>query len=243
MNNCLKVINQARKLSNYSPFSYLDKHIFRRAWKGRGEPGRNPWDSGGAFCEERGRGPQRRTTATPGFSERRPGVAFPSPRRARLDLPGVWPSVAVRRERGVEGHAASVSWRPPLWAPHGDRCGSASPAFVAADHPGACGRAHGGFRSPWRPGGAWPRVVDLALRELTAIAWSCCGERARPAARSGSKAGRDPGGRGGPRGRPAPWHSNACALGSARVWGGSEATGAFTSLPKLWQNSFVCHVA
>ena len=31
--------------------------------------------------------------------------------------------------------------------------------------------------------------------------------------------------------------------GHPRVCGGSEATGAFTSLPKLWQNYFVCYVA
>lgn len=155
-----------------------------------------------------------------------------------------WRGEACPRANSVrsKGTAASLSWRPPRCCRRGARYGPASPACAAAGSPGACGRTHGGFRSPQGPGGAWPRSPDLASRALTATAWSCCGEGAGlpPAGRSGS--------------RPKGTLVGAAGLGadlhlpcvpqrvSSGVWG-SEATGAFTLVTNLWQNAFVCHLA
>ena len=112
-NNCLKVINQASKLSNYSPFSYLD----RRAWKGRGEPGRTPWNSGWAFPEERGGGRQRHLAPLRAAAGGRlPGAAHSAARPAGgVAERSRAPRARGRRTRGVCVMAASTlgsAWGP-----------------------------------------------------------------------------------------------------------------------------------
>lgn len=116
--------------------------------------------------------PPRRATA----SQRR----FPPPPGARGAAGGVaWRGRGPKR--GVEGHAASVSWRPPCWAGPGARCGPACPACPA------CGRAGGGSRGLRARGGAWLQPADPAARAPTATASSCYGERARPPPRAGGE--------------------------------------------------------
>ena len=81
MNKCLKVINQASKLSNYSLSSCLDKYqyIFRRTWKEGGEPGRDPSNLGGAFLE-----PIRPRSAAEAQMQGTTATPVSSPRGARL---------------------------------------------------------------------------------------------------------------------------------------------------------------
>lgn len=144
---------------------------------------------------------------------------------------------------GVEGHATSVSWRPPRWARPQARYTSAYTAFAVADRPRASGRARGGCQCPRGLGGAWLLPADRAPRELTATAWNCCGERTRPALgkRSAVQPEGAPLGAAGLRAArasgPASFsRSSACALGLALgegLWG-SEATGTLTWVTKLW---------
>lgn len=142
------------------------------------------------------------------FSERRPRATFPPLSGARVDRRGAWLGVAAGRRRGVEGHAASVSWRPPGWVQPASRCGLAYLACATAGRPGTCGRARVGPLGPRVPGGAWLHRARGAPRALTAIVWNCYGERARPG--PGERSGSSPKGLG--RVRP---HSRAGGGGRA----------------------------
>lgn len=144
---------------------------------------------------ERGRRPDAESHSdTWLFSGRRPRATFPPLSRARVDRPGAWLGVAAGRRRGVEGHATSVSWRPPGWVQPASRYGLAYLACVPAGRPGACGLACGGSLGPRVPGGAWLQPADWVPRALTAIVWNCYGERARPA--PGERSGSSPKGLG-----------------------------------------------